>query len=159
MSTKEALELRLSCQYESAMTLVLITDVAVLKQRPASGKWSIFENFVHMVRYQNVFIGRVEAILTQQNPSFERYSAETDADFSKWLKFDKDKLLHILVNDRFVVYNNFKELSDDDLDKTGVHPAFGHMDLADWHEFFVLHEAHHIFTMFRLQKIFQNEKR
>jgi DinB superfamily len=159
MSTKEAIELRLSCQYESAMTLILSTDASLLKQRPATGKWSIFESFAHLVRYQNVFIQRVEKILSDENPRFERYSAEADSDFPKWLAFDKDKLLHILINDRFVVHNLFKELTDDELDKTGVHPAFGQLDLADWHEFFLLHEAHHIFTMFKLQKILQHEKR
>jgi DinB superfamily len=158
MSTKEALELRLSCQHESAMTVVLQLSDALLKQRPATDKWSIFENFAHLVRYQNIFIERVERILTQENPIFERYSAENDANFSKWLKFDKDKLLHILINDRYVLYNSFRELSDDDLDKTGVHPAFGKLDLADWHEFFLLHEAHHIFTMFKLLKLSQHEK-
>ena len=37
-----------------------------------------------------------------------------------------------------------------DLVKTGTHPAFGQMTLMQWLNFFLLHEAHHLFTIFKL---------
>ena len=37
-----------------------------------------------------------------------------------------------------------------DLAKTGTHPFFGQMTLAQWLNFFLLHEAHHLFTIFKL---------
>ena len=37
-----------------------------------------------------------------------------------------------------------------DLAKTGTHPVFGEMTLLQWLNFFLLHEAHHLFVMFKL---------
>ena len=42
---------------------------------------------------------------------------------------------------------SFKE---SDFDKTGTHPAFGQMNLMQWLNFFLLHEAQHLFTVFKL---------
>jgi hypothetical protein len=30
--------------------------------------------------------------------------------------------------------------------RTGLHPTFGEMDVAGWLDFFLLHEAHHLYT-------------
>ena len=37
-----------------------------------------------------------------------------------------------------------------DLQKTGVHPAYGQMNMIQWLNFFLLHEAHHLFTIFKM---------
>jgi hypothetical protein len=41
----------------------------------------------------------------------------------------------------------FKEA---DFDKTGAHPIYGPMHLIQWLNFFLLHEAHHLFTIFKM---------
>ncbi len=40
-----------------------------------------------------------------------------------------------------------KYLSPEQLNRIGVHPAFGEMTIPDWIEFFLLHEAHHLYVM------------
>ncbi len=42
---------------------------------------------------------------------------------------------------------SFKET---DFDKRGTHIVFGKMNLHQWLNFFLLHEAHHLFTIFKL---------
>jgi hypothetical protein len=37
-----------------------------------------------------------------------------------------------------------------DLNRTGEHPVFGKMNMIKWLHFFLLHEAHHLFTIFKL---------
>ena len=32
----------------------------------------------------------------------------------------------------------------------GHHPKYGALTLVEWTEFFLLHEAHHLFTLFKL---------
>ena len=152
MGTKEVIQLRLSGQHEVGMTLVLETPAALLNRRPAPGKWNILEHFAHLTRYQNVFVERVTRILTQVNPRLERYSAETDPEFPEWLRMDEDELIHQLINDRFTVFNRFLGFSAAHLKRTGVHPVYGQLTLLDWHEFFVLHEAHHLHAMWKLSK-------
>jgi hypothetical protein len=48
---------------------------------------------------------------------------------------------------------------DTDLDKTGHHPVFGEMNLIQWLNFFLLHEAHHLFTIFKLAAALRKEAR
>ena len=42
---------------------------------------------------------------------------------------------------------SFKET---DLERTARHSAYGKMNLVQWLNFFLLHEAHHLFTIFKL---------
>lgn len=42
---------------------------------------------------------------------------------------------------------SFKET---DFDKKGTHKVYGKMNLHQWLNFFLLHEAHHLFTIFKL---------
>jgi hypothetical protein len=41
-------------------------------------------------------------------------------------------------------------LTEDDFDRTGVHSKFGAMSLALWLEFFLVHEAHHLYVVLQL---------
>jgi hypothetical protein len=40
-----------------------------------------------------------------------------------------------------------KGLSHMDASRVGIHPLFGEMSLALWVEFFLLHEAHHLYVV------------
>jgi hypothetical protein len=42
------------------------------------------------------------------------------------------------------------QFSEKDFIKTGQHPAFGQMNLIQWMNFFLLHEGHHLFAIFKL---------
>ena len=43
-----------------------------------------------------------------------------------------------------------RSLSEEDFERTGVHPKFGEMSLALWLEFFLVHEAHHLYVVLQL---------
>ncbi len=45
-----------------------------------------------------------------------------------------------------------------DFDKNGTHPAFGVMNLMQWINFFLLHEAHHMFAIFKLAAQLRNSQ-
>ncbi|HMQ47654.1 MAG TPA: DinB family protein [Saprospiraceae bacterium] len=153
MDTRAVIENRLSGQHEVGMTIMLDTPDSILSRRPASDKWSVFEHFAHLVRYQHLFIQKVDRILTELNPSIPRYAAENDAAFKSWLQNDKEWQIHQLINDRFAVYNQFLEFTDQILKKPGTHPVYGRLTLMEWHEFFVLHEAHHLHAMWKMSKM------
>jgi len=118
--------------------------------RPAPGKWNIKENIVHLATYQPVFAERVHKILTKDSPSFERYVADNDENFMMW----RDQPLEILLNkiaiEREILYQLVANLSEDNLMRKGIHPKYGNLTIIQWTEFFLLHEAHHLFTMFQL---------
>jgi hypothetical protein len=41
-------------------------------------------------------------------------------------------------------------LSEEDFARTGVHPKFGEMSLSLWLEFFLVHEAHHLYAVLQM---------
>jgi len=50
------------------------------------------------------------------------------------------------------VIHQVSGLSDEQLTRTGLHPVLGEMDIPLWLEFFLLHEAHHLYAiLFRLR--------
>jgi len=55
------------------------------------------------------------------------------------------------------LFSNRKQLSSEmlafnqtDLERTAGHSTYGKMNLLQWLNFFLLHEAHHLFTIFKL---------
>src|SRR5579859_4346294 len=55
-----------------------------LRERPASGKWSAHEQLAHLARYHQIFLQRIERILSEQAPEFPRYRAEDDSEWPAW---------------------------------------------------------------------------
>ena len=93
---------------------------AQIRQRPPTGKWSIFENMARLGRYQAVFLDRIQRIIAEETPRFSRYAADDDPAFVDW--------------------RNLSFLT----------PLYGPMTIEGWTEFVLLHEAHHLLTTLRL---------
>ena len=150
MQIASSISTRLQYQHKTLLDLIDgLADEQV--RRPIfPGKWSIFENMVHLQTYQHVFISRLNQILTENNPAFSRYNAEADPLFHDNCSKSTREIMQDLLTTRkemCAVILSFKEA---DLAKTGTHPAFGQMNLIQWLNFFLLHEAHHLFTIFKL---------
>ena len=96
------------------------------------------------------FWTRVRKILTIDNPEFEAYRADDDDEFEIYCAFTTYELLKKISSDREVIYQLIINTPVDKLDRTGVHPKYGKLTLLEWAEFFVLHEAHHLFGIFQL---------
>src|SRR6266542_1985639 len=112
-----SLQLRMQHQPDALNHLLYELNDESAKQRPDKDKWSIFENIAHLGRYHEVFLQRVQTILKEQDPLFDRYVADTD---------------------------------EKQLMRTGRHPVYGKRNINGWTEFFLLHEAHHFYTILKL---------
>jgi DinB superfamily len=98
----------------------------------------------------------------EEPPAFERYVAERDPLFPEYLGKTVSELLADIARDRCRITAFFpgtddegrpdtKGMIDDrDLLLTARHPKYGLMTTVQWTEFFLLHEAHHLFTIFML---------
>jgi hypothetical protein len=120
--------------------------------QPEPGKWSIFENIAHLGRYQEVFKDRLTTILTETNPSFKRYKAEEDTGFAIWTNKALAQLLEDFTSTRNELNNFLQLLTAEQCNSCGMHPAFGLMTINGWVEFFLLHEAHHLFAIFKIAR-------
>lgn len=141
---------RLSTQHEVIDVLILGMSDELLRFRPIPEKWSVHENIAHLACYQPRVIVRTKTILAQDNPSFDRYIPEDDPEFPKFLSMSVEELIKHLKTSRLEILNLVFNLTDEQLKRTGVHSKFGKMNLVEWTEFFLLHEAHHIYTIFKL---------
>jgi len=116
-------------------------------QPPASGKWSANEHLAHLARYQQIFLQRLDQILKEKTPTMPRYRAEEDPEWERWRRLAYKEIAEELTAGRERIIARLKPLSDADYDRTGVHSKFGEMSLAMWVEFFLVHEAHHLYAV------------
>jgi hypothetical protein len=141
---------RLRTQHEAISILISTIDNRRLQMKPLPGKWSIKDNIAHLTRYQQVFTDRIHQILDTDSPFFERYKAEDDSGFENCRNRDTEALLENIASERQVIFNLITQLNDNEIQRIGIHGKYGQLTVLQWTEFFLLHEAHHLFTIFQL---------
>jgi len=144
---------RLNTQHLAIKELIKNLDEEFINRRPNTGKWSIQENLVHIVSYHQIFLQRMNKIIKSDNPYFDRYKSENDANFNKLQKLISGELLIHLEEERKKVTDFIFKLNKSELQRPGTHQKFGVMNVVEWIEFFLLHEAHHIYTIFKLSRM------
>ena len=147
---KENLVQRLIHQPKSLDQLLENFSEKIIRERPIPEKWSIFENIAHLGRYHEVVLERTMKILNDDNPVFSRYVADTDPLFAEWCKKSFPLMMDEFNSTREYLNSLMVSIPNEKLHRTGVHPLFGNMNIEAWTEFFLLHEAHHFFTIFKL---------
>ncbi|MGZ4842975.1 MAG: DinB family protein [Candidatus Angelobacter sp.] len=121
-----------------------------LSVKVVPGKWSAHEQLAHLARYHQIFLQRIDRILTEEAPEFPRYRAEGDPDWPAWSGLPTPQLLVRISSMRAKLMARLRSLSEEDFERTGIHPKFGAMSLALWLEFFLVHEAHHLYVVLQL---------
>ncbi len=130
---------RLHYQHKEILEIIDGLSDEQLRRNIISGKWSIFENIVHLQTYQHTFIKRIRQILDENNPLFPDNCSKSTRE-----------VMQDLLTTRKEMVAGIHSFPSNDLSKTGIHPAYGKMNILQWVNFFLLHEAHHLFTVFKL---------
>lgn len=121
-----------------------------LSLKAVPGKWSAHEQLAHLARYHQVFLQRIDRMLSEHAPEFPRYRAEEDSEWPAWSGLPTQQVLVRLSSMRTKLMARLRSLTEEDFQRTGVHPKFGAMSLALWLEFFLVHEAHHLYVALQL---------
>ncbi len=150
MSLYTSLSERLKTQHLTIEQLVADISNDKLITPPVPGKWSALDNIAHLARYQKIFTDRILLILNEDTPVFDRYTGDLDPEFIPFRSMGLRELLDMINTDRTTIVDLLSGLSDTELSRIGVHPKYGRLTILKWAEFFVLHEAHHLFTIFQL---------
>ena len=146
---------RLRFQLDCLPVLLAGAAAGAMDRRPASGKWSARENLAHLARYQQVFLERLGQIVEQDRPAIGGYKAENDPQWAEWAALPSEDVLARLHAGRHHIFHRVMQLSDAQLERSGIHSRFGELTLAQWLEFFLLHEAHHLLT--GMQRLHERE--
>ena len=142
---------RLESQVEVVPVLLAGAAPDAVAERPVSGQWSARENLAHLARYHAVFLERFHRMLEEDRPILGRYRAEEDPAWPEWSGLPLEEILAKLKTLRAEIVSLARGLSDEQVNRAGVHPLLGEMSLFRWIEFFLLHEAHHLYiVMLRL---------
>ncbi|MGL5888697.1 MAG: DinB family protein [Bacteroidia bacterium] len=120
-----------------------------LREPITHGKWSVHEQLAHLGRYQEVFAERINDIVSNSAPAFPRYVADADPEFARWKRRAVKVNFDMLKTQRNLLVARFKTLGATTLSRTGIHPVYGRLTITEWVEFFLLHEAHHLFAIFK----------
>lgn len=156
MPLPSSVSTRLQYQHKSLLEIIDgLTDEQIRRQ-PVPGKWSIFENIVHLATYQHTFVSRIKQILEGGNPHFGAYTAEGDPRFADACHLSTREIMQDLLSLRKEMAAEIIQFPDADLDKKGTHPVYGELSLLLWLNFFLLHEAHHLFTILKLAAQLKN---
>jgi hypothetical protein len=150
MPLSASISTRLRHQHESLPEIIRGLTETALRQRINPEKWSAFEHIAHLAAYQPVFISRLEKIAATTAPSFERYVAEKDPQFPACLDQPLADLMDLISTQAAQINTILAHTNEPGLRRTGLHPKYGLLTVTQWTEFFLLHEAHHLFTIFML---------
>lgn len=150
MQLTSSISTRLQYQHKSLLDLIDGLSDEQIRREVNAGKWSILENIIHLQTYQHTFIARVRKMLDEPKPVFDRYTAEADPLFHENCGKSTREIMQDLLSTRKEMAAGFLSFSEDDLKRTGLHPLYGEMNLVQWMNFFLLHEAHHLFTIFKM---------
>jgi hypothetical protein len=142
---------RLKTQLSSVEVLFAGASPDRIDRRSASGKWSARENLAHIGRYHEILLERLRRILAETSPQFARYRAEEDPGWQEWASKPFEEVRNQLSTLRLKLIDTITGLQASDHARVGIHPAFGEMTLSVWVEFFLVHEAHHLYVI--LQRI------
>lgn len=141
----------LLCRLESqldALELILVgVDDTAMTSRAESGNWSAHEQLAHLARYHEIFLERLDRMLREDSPLLPRYSAEEDPEWSRWVGRPTREVLARLLALRRTLIERTHRLSRAELERAGVHSKMGEMSLSLWIEFFLVHEAHHLYAV------------
>lgn len=157
MELPEATKIRLKSQHRLLEGMINNLTKEQLNQVIFLDKWTIHQQLAHLVRYQQMFFQRVQIIMSSFNAVFSPYIAEEDAEFLKVTELPVQELLINLNEMRRTLNEFYFGLDSGELIRKGRHTQLGEFSLALWAEFFLLHEAHHIYSIFLMSNKLSNE--
>jgi hypothetical protein len=145
MALPESLAARLATQLDSLELVRYDTTAMALKTRPKSGKWSAHENLAHLVRHHYATMDRIRRILAEDSPQLPSYSADKDPEWPALAAEGTKEVVGKLQAARQDMLALIAGVSPEQLARVGIHPVFGPMTLYQWLDFFLIHEAHHLY--------------
>src|SRR5215211_2642369 len=101
MPLSSSIVTRLEYQHKSLLELIDNLSDEDTRRQVTTGKWSIFENIVHLQTYQHAFLQRLKQIEAEHKPAFSRYTAEADPLFhDNCLRITRDIIQDMITTRR-----------------------------------------------------------
>src|SRR5215510_12587086 len=119
MALPTSITTRLEYQHKSLLDIIEGLSDEQIRRQIIPGKWSIFENIVHLATYQHSFIARVRKMLTEENPHLSRYTADVDPLFLENCGKSTREIMQDLITTRRELISGILSFKEHDLQRTG----------------------------------------
>ncbi|HET8734543.1 MAG TPA: DinB family protein [Anaeromyxobacteraceae bacterium] len=150
MASSEDLARRIELQFDSWGAVAGSPASPALERSPTPGQWSAREHLAHIARMHEIYKARIAKILAEDGARLPPYRAEEDPEWESWRALPAEELLERSRKMRIELVEKVRSLSEPDLARIGVHTRLGPLALSLWLHFFLLHEAHHLYQIFKL---------
>jgi DinB superfamily len=147
MSNTDALISALATAPGVIIPLIREVPPQILKRRPSPGKWSAYENAIHLSQSDVAFRARLEHILSTPEPFIEVIENSAEDEAGAMLEIDLDESLERYVRERAALVKRLEKLSADEWQKTAVHEAFDHYSVFIMFRHLLNHEMLHAYRI------------
>jgi hypothetical protein len=130
--------------------LIREVPAEILKRRPSPGKWSAYENAIHLSQSDIAFRARLDLILSEPEPFIQSIENSAEDEAGAMLDVDLDESLDRYVRERASLVERLRKLSPDEWQKTAVHEAFDHYSVFIMFRHLYVHEMHHAYLIEQL---------
>ena len=132
---------------EILVPLVREVPSAILKRRPAAGRWSAHEHACHLAHVHGLFFARLDHMLAHPEPVIQPYQpGEQDAD-DMLLQMDLDESLARFVEDRARLVDRLRALGPDDWARTARHAEYRTYSVFIMFRHVALHDFLHAYRI------------
>ncbi len=121
-----------------------------LKQRPASGKWSLHELAMHIAEVQDVFVERLARMLVDEKPAIVPFHPDKAREEGSYLEQNAPQRLKDFNAQRKILLGLLRTLTDSQWNLEARHPEILHYSVEKCMESMMRHEEHHLYQMFNI---------
>ena len=151
MSLKPEWKERFTVQQKTFESMLRRFPDPILRAHPQEGKWGAFEHIAHLSHYQEITLGRLaDLIAGAATTDVTPYRSEEDPEFLAWCELSTPALLERYHVARRALISELDDVDPEKVIHILVHPKYGQLDLPGLVEFYLHHEAHHLYQAFRL---------
>ena len=127
--------------------LVREVPPALLKRRPASGKWSVHEHACHLAVVHPLFLARLDTMLSESAPTITPYDPGQHDPEDMLLQLDLETMLSRYVSDRRSLVARLRRLRTDDWKRTAEHGEYSHYSVLIMFRHLALHDLFHAYRI------------
>jgi DinB family protein len=132
-----------------AVIVPLVREVpgAVLKRRPAPGRWSAHEHACHLADVHALFFKRLEQFLSEERPRIESFDPAAQRPDGELLDVDLEDALARFIEDRRRLVARLRELPPEVWQREADHDEYSHYTCFIMFRHLALHDCLHAYRV------------